>query len=72
MRAHAGNNYFPANKGCSPGYFYIVNRSNTKKLYVCKGNHHYVFYMKASLWDMTELLPLEAITLSPYPVYIGH
>lgn len=72
VKPQVGHNDFPAHKGKSPGYFFIVTGNEVGKLYVCKGSHHYVFYPTAAKRALAKHLKLESIELPPNSVFVGH
>lgn len=41
-------------------------------MYVCKGLHHYVFYLSEAARTLADILRLKRIQLPSYSVFVGH
>lgn len=56
----------------SPGFFVLISRSKAKCLIVCSVSYIYLHHPMTEKKKRAELLYLEEVAISAFPVFIGH
>lgn len=71
-KVQVGHSNMIVRRGASPGYFFIANRPEEGKLYVCKGSHYFIFYPPTDKCKMADILKIDPVVLPPHCVFVGH
>lgn len=69
-RSQVGHNDVCLKKSYSARYFFILNGSKNRRLYVCNVSHDVLFYAGAESWKTVEILKMHAIELFLFSIFV--
>lgn len=70
-KPQVGHNDIAILRNTSPGYFFLLNRSEFGNFFACKEAHEFIFYPNFEKWKLASILKMEAISLPPFLISSG-